>query len=124
MSRARGFTLIELMVSIVILAVGLMALGASTTMISRTLNGAKAATAATQVAQRRVDMLRAASAATTTKCTDASFASGGPVQTQPGISESWVVPASGTSRTVLVIVGYRVTVGRVKTDTLATNIQC
>lgn len=121
--REGGFTLIELIVAVVILTFGLLSLAAGTTVISRTLNRAKTATLASQVAQRRLDMLRAASTATLPRCQSAAFVSGGPVTTR-GVVERWVVPTTGFTRTVLVVATYRLPAGRQKTDTLASLIQC
>ena len=122
--REGGFTLVELMVSVVILSVGVMALAATSGAVTRTLHGSRLATVASQVASRRLETLRAAAEATRPRCTTAAFASSAAVVTTQGVQEEWVVPASGALRVVRVTVNYPVGGGRTRTDTVATNVVC
>ena len=124
MSSERGFTLIELMVAIVILSVGLLAMAATTGAITGTLTGSRFATVASQVALRRADMLRAVANSTVPRCTAAAFASSGAAVSTMNVTESWVVPATGSLRVVQVITTYPIGRGKTKTDTLATSIAC
>lgn len=121
-SSRSGFTLVEVMIAVVILSVGVIALVGSSSLVTRMIGQGKRTSAAVQVATSRLEALRAASRSTTPPCLDPAFASGGPVTTQ-GMTESWVVPAAGTSRTVLAIVTYSRTSG-VVTDTLLTVVRC
>lgn len=123
-TREGGFTLVELMVSVVILSVGVMALAATSGAVTRTLHGSRLATVATQVASRRLETLRAAAEATRPRCTTAAFASSAAVVTTQGVQEQWFVPASGALRVVRVTVNYPVGGGRTRTDTVATNMVC
>jgi len=119
-----GFTLVEMLVAVVILAVGLLALAGSTGIITRTLHGSRIATQAVQQAQQRIDILRAAARSTPTPCSSPSFASSAGVQLNQGVSMTWSVPPSGGLRTVRVITSYSLGRGRTKVDTLSTNIDC
>lgn len=119
-----GVTLVELLVAVVILAVGILALAASTGTITRTLHGSRIATQAVQLASLRMDLLRAASRSTPAPCTAVTFnSSAGPVAAQ-GVTLTWVVPASGALRRVLVIASYPLGRNRNRVDTLATNMSC
>lgn len=123
MKRQAGFTLIEVMVSIVILSIGILAMAASSATITRTLRGSRNATIAAQMATGRLDLLRAASQSTNPLCTSGDFTSSAAAQSSNGVTETWVVPPNGQMRTVRAIVTYRAG-RRAKTDTLATNITC
>ena len=54
----RGFTVIELVVTIVILTVGLLAMAANSTLIGRQMRGARVMTDAANTAQMRFEALR------------------------------------------------------------------
>jgi len=120
----RGFTLIELMVAIVIMTVGLLALGASTGAVTSTLTGSREATVASQVATRRLEILRNIASATRPRCQHGEFASSPSSVMTQGVKESWVVPATGWSRRILIITSYPVSRGKTRVDTLATNLEC
>jgi prepilin-type N-terminal cleavage/methylation domain-containing protein len=124
MSDRRGFTLVEVLVAVVILAIGMMALAASTGAITRTLFVGRKATQAAQVANLAMDRLRAASSSTSPGCTSVNFASSASASTQQGVTLTWVVPASGLLRTVRVMVNYPIGRGLTKTDTLASSVAC
>jgi prepilin-type N-terminal cleavage/methylation domain-containing protein len=117
-----GFTLVEVIVSIVLLAVALLTMAATSGGITRTLTVSRMATDASLIASERLEVLRA-SAAVPPKCTSPAFASSvAPVVTR-GVTETWQVPTTGTSRQVRVMVSYRG--NRInRTDTVATVISC
>jgi Tfp pilus assembly protein PilV len=117
-------TLIEVMVSIVILSFGLLVMAASSGSITRTLTGSRMATIAAQVATQRLDGLRALAASTTPPCTAGGFTSSASAVLTQRVAETWIVPASGTPRTIRSIVTYRIGGGRTRTDTVATTVMC
>jgi len=117
-----GFTLVEVLVAIVILAVGVIALAGSTAMVTRMIGRGKVETRVAQRASQRLEALRLSAASTTPRCTAGTFVSGGPV-TSNGLTESWTVPAAGKVRSVQVTVTYRTARGP-RTATLQTRIEC
>jgi prepilin-type N-terminal cleavage/methylation domain-containing protein len=117
-----GFTLVEVLVAIVVMAVGVIALAGSTAMVTRMIGRGKVDTRVAQVASRRLETLRLAAASTTPRCTAAGFANGGPVSAD-GITETWTVPAAGKVRSIQVNVSYR-TVRGPRTASVLTRIEC
>ena len=123
-SNRSGFTIVELLISITVLSVGLLALGGGIGKVTQTLQGSRISTEAVQVATRRMDRLRAASRSTPAPCTSSTFASSAAPVTSAGITQWWDVQPSGSIRRVRVMVSYPLSRGKTKTDTLATNISC
>ena len=123
-SNRSGFTIVELLVAVIVLAVGLLALGAGLGTVTRTLHGSRITTEANQLATRRMDRLRAASRESAIPCTATSFSSSAAAVTTNGVTLTWVVPGSGTLRTVRVIASYPMGRNKTRVDTLATNISC
>lgn len=117
-----GFTLVEVLIAVVILSIGVIALAGSSGMITRMIGQGKRTSAAVQVGASRLEGLRQTARRTSPPCLDPAFATGGPVVTDQ-VTESWVVPGSGASRTVLAIVTYS-RVGGTATDTLVTVVRC
>jgi prepilin-type N-terminal cleavage/methylation domain-containing protein len=121
-ARPAGVTLVEVIVAIVVLAVGVIALAGSSGMVTRMIGRGKAETHAAQAASRRMEMLRALAGSTTPRCSDPGFTSGGPILSE-GITESWVVSPTGNIRRVRVTVTY-LTVRGVRSAVLETAIEC
>lgn len=123
--REGGFTIVEVLVAIIVLTVGVLALAGTSAMVTRMLGEGKHATAAVQVATRRVETLRQLATNSATGCANAGFANGGPV-TSVGVSERWTiaptVPAS-QGRIVQVIYSYPTSRG-LSWDTLRTIMTC
>lgn len=119
-----GFTLIETLVALVILAIGLFAMAATSAAVTTTLTGSRNATIASQLATLRMEALRAASRSTMTPCTAAGFSSSGAPVTSQGVTMTWTVPGSGAMREVRVVSQYPLGRGRTRTDTLRTLIPC
>lgn len=117
-----GFTIVEVLVAVMVLSIGVIALMGSTAMTTRMIGQGRRTTMAMEVASRRLETLRAMANRTNPLCSAGSFASGGPVTTD-GVTETWVVPAAGSSRAVHAIVTY-MRAGGTYTDTLQTMIQC
>ena len=117
-----GFTLIEVLVAVLVLAVGVVALASTSATVSRMIGLGKIETRAAQAASRRMETLRLAAYATSPRCTDPGFASGGPVLSG-GMTESWLVPPTGRVRKVRVTVTY-LTVRGSREAALETALTC
>lgn len=119
-----GFTLIEVMIAIVILAIGVIALIGSSAMVTRMIGSGRHSTQAVEVATRRLENLRRAAYATAVPCTDGAFASGTAAGT--GYTETWTVaPVAGFAdlRLVTDTVVYRTTRGNARLG-LETRVLC
>ncbi len=117
-----GFTIVEVLVAVIVLSVGVIALMGSTAMTTRMIGQGRRTTMAMEVATRRLETLRAMANTTNPACTAGAFASGGPV-TSGGVTETWIVPGAGSSRSIHAIVTY-MRAGGTYTDTLQTVIRC
>jgi type IV pilus modification protein PilV len=112
----RGFTLIEMMVAILLIGVGLMGVAALSTTVTRANQQSAAITAASSLAQERIERFRTEDYA--------AIASGSDTRTLDGItySRSWTVtandPAAGL-KTIAVTVSWT-TRGRTHQTTLST----
>jgi len=79
--NARGFTLVEVMVAIVVMAVGVLGLAGSAAVMTRQLSSGSRMARATVIARSRVEQL------TAQDCT--KLASGSAISS--GVSEQWLV---------------------------------
>lgn len=122
MKNERGFTLVEVLMAIIVLGVGVTALVGSSAMVTRMVGRGKSETIAAQVANERIETLRALAFSTATHCTAPGFASGGPVTTY-GARERWTVSVAGKVASVADTVTHRVARGT-HTDVLTTRIEC
>ena len=121
MREARsGFTLIEVLVAVTILAVGVVALAGSSATVTRMIGRGKSDTRAAQLASQQVEALRLIAYSTTPRCTN--LATGGP-QTTAHVVLSWTVAANGTGRNVTVSATYGTGRGT-HTELLTTYIEC
>jgi prepilin-type N-terminal cleavage/methylation domain-containing protein len=117
-----GLTLVEVLIAVVVLAIGLVALAGGSGLVTRMIGRGKVETRAALAASRRMEAIRLAAYSTTPRCTAPAFASGGPVM-DGGVSESWVVPPAGQVRRVRVTVTY-LTVRGPRSASLETGIEC
>ena len=117
-----GFTLTEVLVAVLVLGVGVVALVGTSATVTRMIGRGKVETRAAQAASRRMETLRLAAYATSPRCTDPGFASGGPVLSG-SMTESWLVPPTGRVRRVRVTVTY-LTVRGSREATLETALTC
>ena len=117
-----GFTLVEVLVAIVILSIGLLALASATANVSRMAGYGKWATAASQLATRRLETIRQVAYSTTPSCTSSAMVGGGPLYAN-GMTESWRIVGTGNTRAVEIIVSYP-RAPTVVTDSISTIIRC
>jgi prepilin-type N-terminal cleavage/methylation domain-containing protein len=117
-----GFTLIEALIAIVVLGVGVIGLASASASITRMIGRGKMETRAAQTAARRMEALRSAASATSPRCMDPKFATGGPV-ISAGVTERWQVASAGEIRPVRVTVTY-LTVGGIRSASLETRVRC
>jgi prepilin-type N-terminal cleavage/methylation domain-containing protein len=117
-----GFTLTEVLVAVLVLGLGVVALVGTSATVTRMIGRGKVETRAALAASRRMETLRLAAYATSPRCTDSGFASGGPVLSG-GMTESWLVPPTGRVRKVRVTVTY-LTVRGSREATLETALTC
>ena len=121
-SRA-GFTIVETLVAVIVLAVGALALASSGGSITRMLSNGQRKTRAATVAATILDSLRTKAYTAIPKCSGlASGTSSVPVAAYGNqYSASWNVSGAGTSRRIEVRVAYRVG-PRAHGDTLVATI--
>ena len=123
MSRNQnGFTMVEIIMAIVVLAFGILVLCSSASGISRMLGSGQSKTRAAAVASARVEYLRNVALSTTPPCVSAALVGGTAVQ-PAGLTEQWTITAAGTMKVVQVIVTYR-NGPRSQADTLGAVIPC
>lgn len=121
-NKTSGFTLVEVIVAMVILSIGLLALAGATANVSKMVGYGKWATAASQVAVRRLEAIRQVAYSTTPACTSTALVGGGPIGYN-GMTESWRIVGTGSTRVVEVVVSYP-RGGRVVTDSVTTILRC
>lgn len=122
---SRGFTIVELLVAIVILTIGVLAIGSGAMASTRNLHRSRLATVAATQAQGKMDELLSYAAATSPPCNSLSgFTSSVSPVTTNQVALSWNVPANGTLRTVRVFARYRLAGTGLRTDTLLATVAC
>jgi prepilin-type N-terminal cleavage/methylation domain-containing protein len=115
-----GFTIVEVLVAVTILAVGVVAMAGAAGTVTRMIGRGKIDTRAAQLATQQVEELRRVAYSTTPRCTD--LTNGGPVPTDH-VTLSWTVVADDTRRTVTVSAAYATGRGT-RTEVLTTYIEC
>jgi prepilin-type N-terminal cleavage/methylation domain-containing protein len=119
-----GYSLVELLVAVVILATGVLLLAGGSAVITRDLGRSRRSAVAAAAAQAKLEDLRAAAAATLPPCSAAGFASSIAPQLTDGVSLTWTVPTAGPVRTIHVVASYPLGQGRSRSDTLVGVIPC
>ena len=119
-----GFSLVEVLVAIVVLAIGTLMLAGGSLFVTRELVRTKGQTSAQALAQSKSDELRGWAAATSPNCTSSSFASSSSSSVVNGITMSWTVSTAGSQRTVQVMTNYKLGRNRTRTDTLTSFVGC
>jgi prepilin-type N-terminal cleavage/methylation domain-containing protein len=115
-SENSGFTIVEVLVAIVIMAVGVLGLAGTATSVSRLIGGGAQQTIAANVAMSRFEQLRSVACA--------SIASG--TATTRGMTEHWHVQSSGTRLfTAIDTVTYKAAGGRTPAPLVFTSfVKC
>lgn len=108
-----GFTLVELLVAMMVFAVGMLALVASAATVTRMMGGARRQTIAAAIAQSRIERLRASPCSTLTSGAD----------TVRGVVSTWTVQSGTRSVNVSETVIYPTTRGN-RTRTYKTTLSC
>ncbi len=123
MSRRReaGFTIIEVLLAVVMLSIGVLALGSTSGTITRMLSGGKLKTNAGALAVSVLDSLRYRAYATTPQCTN--LTAGTTTRVMGRYSVVSVISSGTESRTIQVRVTYR-NGRRVQADTVRTILYC
>jgi prepilin-type N-terminal cleavage/methylation domain-containing protein len=121
--QEQGFTIVEVMLAVVLLAIGVMALVGSSAMVTRMIGRGRESTTVGQIATARAERLRQIAAATSPACGSAQLVNG---TSNPGsgITERWELgPAGGRTRNVLLMYTYRAA-RTIRTDTMSLTLLC
>ncbi len=98
--RKAGFTLIEVLIAIILIAVGILALMQAGAMSTIMLRDGRLRTMASALAASRIDSLRLVAASTDPTCTAVASGSAGSLYGSLYGAETWTVAGAGRSRTV------------------------
>lgn len=109
-----GFTIVELIVAMVVFAIGVLGLAATTATVARLMGSASRQTIAATVAQSRIENLRARSCA--------SLASGS--ETVRGVTSTWTVVVATRGDSVTETVTFPTAGGKTRTRVYKTMITC
>ena len=109
-----GFTLVELLVAMMMFAVGMLALASTAAAVTKMMGGAKRQTIAAQVAQSRIERIRSSPCATLASGTD----------TVRGVISSWTVVRGTRSVAVTETVTYKMSRAQDRTRTYMTTLSC
>ncbi|NUQ20772.1 MAG: prepilin-type N-terminal cleavage/methylation domain-containing protein [Gemmatimonadaceae bacterium] len=110
----RGFTIVELLVAMMVFAVGVLGLAATTATVARLMGSASRQTIAATVAQSRIEKLRARSCA--------ALASGS--ETVRGVTSSWTVVVATRGDSITETVTFPTARGTTRTRVYKTMITC
>ena len=113
-ARRAGFTLVELLVAMMIFAVGMLALAATAGSVTRMMGGAKRQTMAAAAAQSRIERIRSSPCGT--------LASG--ADTVRGIISTWTVQKITRGVNVTETVVFPLARGGNRTRTYTTTLSC
>jgi type IV pilus assembly protein PilV len=109
-----GFTLVELLVAMIIFAVGMLGLAATAGSVTRMMGGARRQTIAAQVAQSRIERLRAS------PCTALTGGS----ETVRGVTNIWTVTAVTRGVNVTDSVVFATSRGGTRSRVYKTTLSC
>jgi prepilin-type N-terminal cleavage/methylation domain-containing protein len=110
----RGFTLVEVMIAIIVIAIGVMGLAGTASFVATQMGGGRAQTLAAGMATAVADSLSAR------RCS--ALVDG--TQTRRGVTVSWRIADSSRTRWVSETVQYTPRRGPVKTANYTMVIQC
>ena len=113
-SARAGFTLVELLVALMIFAVGMLGLAATAGSVTRMMGGARRQTIAAQVAQSRIEKLRAS------PCTALT----GGTETVRGVTNIWTVTAVPRGVNVTDSVVFATARGATRSRVYKTTLSC
>ncbi len=117
MARRSGFTLVEMMVAVVILATGLLGLTTTSAYVLRMVSGGQQQTIAASVVQSRLERLRSLPCATI-------ISAGTTTTTTRGVKEQWK-PGATTNQVLFVEYNVKYSVAGSKRDqTYTLTIPC
>ena len=109
-----GFTLVELLVALMVFAVGMLGLAATAGSVTRMMGGAKRQTIAATVAQSRLEKLRSSPCA--------SITSGS--ETVRGVTNTWTVTAVSRGVTIKDSVSFPSSRGTTRSKVYRTTLSC
>lgn len=119
--RRAGFTVVEALLALILIAVGLLALVGSAALTSRMVGSGGTATRAALMAAGRIEWLRRIASSTLPPCVSAEWRSDS--AGWPGVSESWELEAAGPVGKARIILRSRHP-GGTSIDTVVAGFHC
>ncbi len=121
MTDRRGFTIVEVLISVVLLSLGILSLAGSAGGVTSMMYTGQRKTHSYAIAESTLDSIRNKANSTSPKCSAALVNGTGSIS--GGYTTAWRIAGSGTSRQARVIIAYQ-SGRRRQADTLYASLLC
>jgi type IV pilus modification protein PilV len=120
MTNARGFTIVEVLIAVIVLSIGLLGLFGTSALVTRMVGRGQRSANAANFAMQRIERLRANACAARSAGSDTLYRSGNWVAIN---SWTWT-SLSNSGWKIALALTYKTAPGKTRTESMETEVSC